>query len=91
MVTCNFILAIKFGLHVFFETLGYDNVENCKVRQLLKSETENSYYKVITKSDRSLLQSASGITKRDRLLLQSASVITKCDRQLLQSATVITI
>ena len=35
---------------------------------------------VITKCDRSLLQSASGITKCDRLLLQSASGITKCDR-----------
>ena len=30
------------------------------------------YYKVITKCDRSLLQSASGITKCDRSLLQSA-------------------
>ena len=29
----------------------------------LKNETENSYYKVITKCDLSLLQSASGITK----------------------------
>ena len=35
--------------------------------------------KVITKCDRSLLQSALGITKCDRLLLQSASSITKCD------------
>ena len=33
--------------------------------QLLKNETENSYYKVITKCDRSLLQSTSGITKCD--------------------------
>ena len=33
--------------------------------QLLKNETENHYDKVITKRDRSLLQSASGITKRD--------------------------
>ena len=39
----------------------------------LKNETENNYYKVITKCDRSLLQSASGITKCDRLLLQNAS------------------
>ena len=30
---------------------------------VIKNETENSYYKVITKCDRSLLQSASGITK----------------------------
>ena len=57
---------------------------------MLKNETENSYYKVITKCDRSLLQSASGITKCDRLLLQSASGITKCDRLLLQSAPGIT-
>ena len=34
-------------------------------RQLLKNETENSCYKVITKCDRLLLQSASGITKCD--------------------------
>ena len=52
--------------------------------------TQNSYHKVITKCDRSLLQSASGITKCDRLLLQSASGITKCDRLLLQSASGIT-
>ena len=43
-----------------------------------------SYYKVwqsnfITKCDRLLLQSASGIIKCERLLLQSASGITKCD------------
>ena len=50
----------------------------------------------MTKSDRLLLQGASGITKCDRLLLQSAPGITKCDRlyykvrQLLQSVTVIT-
>ena len=44
----------------------------------------------ITKCGRSLLQSASGITKCDRLLLQSASGITKCDRLLLQSASGIT-
>ena len=43
----------------------------------LKNETENNYYEVITKCDRNLLQSASGITKYDRLLLQSATVITK--------------
>ena len=55
----------------------------------LKNETENSYYKVknyykvITKFDRSLLQSASGIAKCDRLLLQSAPRITK----LFQSVT----
>ena len=56
----------------------------------LKNETENNYYKVITKCDRSLLQSASGITKCDRLLLQSVLGITKCDRLLLQSASGIT-
>ena len=42
---------------------------------------------VITKCDRSLLQSASGITKCDRLLLQSASGITKCDKLLLSSSS----
>ena len=31
----------------------------------LKNETGNNYYKVITKSDRSLLQSVPGITKCD--------------------------
>ena len=45
--------------------------------QAFINETENSYYKVITKCDRRLLQSVSGITKCDRLLLQSASGITK--------------
>ena len=58
--------------------------------QLLKNKTENSYYKVITKCDRSLLQSASDIIKCDRLLLQSASGVTKCGRLLLQSASGIT-
>ena len=55
------------GLHIFFETLAYNNIEHwqCKVGQLLKNETENSYYKVIAKCDRLLLQSASGITKCD--------------------------
>ena len=75
-----------------------------KVRQLLKKETEDSYYKVITTCDRSFLQSApgitkceksllqsvSGITKFDRLLLQCASGITKCDRLLLQNSSGIT-
>ena len=61
--------ATKFGLHVFLETLAYNNIENWwyQVRQLLKNETENSYYKVITKCGRS----ASGITKCDKF-------ITKC-------------
>ena len=58
--------------------------------QAVINETENSYYKVITKCDRSLLQSASGIAKCNRLLLQSASGVTKCDRLLLQSASGIT-
>ena len=76
-----FHLSQKFGLYVFFETLAYSSIENwqCKVRQLLKNETENSYYKIITNCDRSLLQIVPGITKCDRLLLQSASGITKCD------------
>ena len=65
------------------------NTENWlnKVRQLLKSEIKSSCYKVITKCDKNLLQSASGITKCDRLLLQSVSGITKCGRLLLQSVT----
>ena len=42
---------------------------------------------VITKRDRSLLQSASGITKCGRMLLQSVSSISKRDRLLLQSAS----
>ena len=92
MVAYNFILPTKFGLHVFFETLAYSSIENwyCKVRQLLKNETEKSYYKVITECDRSLLQSVSGIAKSDRSLLQSESGITKCDRSLLQSESGIT-
>ena len=49
------------------------------MRQLLQNETENSYRKFVTKCDRGLLQSASGITKCNRLLLQSASGNTKCD------------
>ena len=53
--------------------------------QLLQSETENSYYQVSTKCDRSLLQNAAGITKcvryyKVRQVLQSASGITKCVR-----------
>ena len=49
------------------------------MRQLLQNKTESIYQKFITKCDRGLLQSASGITKCNRLLLQSASGITKCD------------
>ena len=60
------------------------------MRKILQNETDNSYQKFITKYDRGLLQSASGITKYDRLLLQSPSGITKCDRLLLQSASGIT-
>ena len=58
--------------------------------------TENSYYKVTTKCDSSLLQSTLGITKCNRLLLQSASGITSVTGcyykvcHVLQSATVIT-
>ena len=47
------------------------------MRQLLQNDTDNSYQKAITKSDRSLLKSVSGITKWGRLLLQSVTVITK--------------
>ena len=57
---------------------------------MLKNETEDSYYKVITMFDRSLSQSAPGITKCARNLLQSAQIITKCDRGLLQSESGIT-
>ena len=34
-------------------------------RQLIQNETENSYEEVITKSEKSLLQSASSFTKCD--------------------------
>ena len=72
MVAYNFILPTKFGLHVFFETLAYNNIENwyCKVRQLLKNETESSYYKVITECDREVYYKV-------RQVFQSAAVITK--------------
>ena len=59
------------------------------MRQLLQNETENSYQIFIIKFDRGLLQGASGITKCNRLLLQTASGIT-CDRLLLQSLSGIT-
>ena len=60
------------------------------MRKLLQNETDSSYQKFITKCDRVLLQSASGITKCDRILLQSALGIKRCDRLLLQSASGIT-
>ena len=41
----------------------------------------------LLQSDRSLLQSVSGIIKCDMLLLQSASGIIKCDRLLLKIAS----
>ena len=44
---------------------------------VLQNETENSYYKVVTKCNRGLLQSAPGITKCDRLLLQSDTINNK--------------
>ena len=43
------------------------------MRQLFQNETEDSHQEFITKYDRGLLQSASGITKCDRMLLQSGS------------------
>ena len=52
---------------------------------VLKNETENNYYKVMTSVTDvyhkvcQVLQSASGITKCGRLLLQSATIITKWD------------
>ena len=51
-----------------------------KVRQLLENETENSHQKFITKCDRGLLQSASGITKCARYYKVLQAVITKCFR-----------
>ena len=79
--------CIQFYPSYFFETLAYNNIENCNgksgsyqkltqktvITKLLQSVTE-VYYKV-----RQVLQSASGITKWDRLLLQSVSGITNCD------------
>ena len=52
--------------------------------QLLPNESKNSYYQVITKCNRSLLdwlslQGTSDITKFDRMWLQSVSGITKWD------------
>ena len=63
----------------------WPNIENWyyKVKQSLKKETENRYYKNIRKANRSLVKSASGITKFDRSFLQTASDITKSE--LLQS------
>ena len=48
-------------VHVFFET--YRKLVIQSQAGSLKNETENNYYKAITKCHRSLLQSASGITK----------------------------
>ena len=45
-----------------------------------KNETENNYYKVITKCDRNLLQKASGITKCVRYYNVWQTVIAKCVR-----------
>ena len=44
----------------------------------LKNDTENNYYKVITKCDRSLLQSASGITKCDVTASPNILKVSKC-------------
>ena len=71
MVACNFILPTKFGLHDCFQTCNIENWKD-KPRQFTKWDRKR-YYNVITKCDRSFLQSASGITKCDRLLLQNAS------------------
>ena len=46
----------------------------------MKNETENNHYKVIAKSDRNLLQSASGITKCVRYYNVWQTVIAKCVR-----------
>ena len=51
----------------------------------IQNETQDSWCKVITKCDRSLLQSASGIKKCDRLLLESGSDITNYGRLLMIS------
>ena len=53
-------------VQISFFILWNDDIENWhyKVRQLLQHETENSYCKVITKCDSSLLQIVSGIILR---------------------------
>ena len=56
----------------------------------LKNETENNYYKVITKCDRSLLQSVSDCYYKVRQVLQSVTGCYYKVRQELQSATGIT-
>ena len=61
-----------------FLKLWYENWYR-KVRQLLLNETKSSYWKAITKCDRSLLQSASGVTKYVRFYKVWQTVITKWD------------
>ena len=63
------------------------------MRQLLENETENSYYKVIIKCNKRLLQSASGITKYLRYYNVWQKLMTKCVhyyivQQVVQSMTV---
>ena len=86
-----------------FLKLLYGNIENCyyEIRELSKKKKKNSYCKINTNCNRSLLQSTSGITKCDgslsvsalgitrypKLLLQSASGIKMCDKPLLHSET----
>ena len=76
-------------------------MKNGNTKSLIKNETENSYYKVITMCDKSLLQSVAEVGCKVRHILQSlteggykvcqvlksASGITQCDRRLLQSAS----
>ena len=49
------------------------------MRQLLQHETANSNQQFITKCDRGLLHSSTGIAKRDRLVFQSLPSIGKCN------------
>ena len=83
--------------------LNFDIIilKNGNTKSLFKNETENSYYKVITMCDKSLLQSVAEVCCKVRHILQSlteggykvcqvlksASGITQCDRRLLQSAS----
>ena len=70
-----------------FLKLLYGNIENCcyEIREL--SKKKNSYCKINTNCNRSLLQSTSGITKCDGSLSESALGITRCPKLLLQSAS----
>ena len=90
-------------LFFFFFFFVFDIIilKNGNTKSLFKNETENSYHKVITMCDKSLLQSVAEVCYKVRHILQSAteggykvcqvlksaSGITKCDRRLLQNAS----